>query len=157
MQVLPINAFNCWSQLQKYLMLHKISEYEILGNLNFMNSDDEYDFTGLHCIHGSLNVYHANIKTLANIKKITGSLTLPFSTLESIDSLEYVGEDLYLGHTNIKTLGTIKYIGGHINAMDSNLYSLGNLEFLGGNIYIDSKSKLTDYDVSRFTNKIKFL
>jgi hypothetical protein len=117
-----------------------IEEYKIqtLGNIE--------------AIEGDLKFKGSSVASLGKLKKVSGSIYIrqfdpPFTKLQSLERLEYVGGDLVLKQSPITDLGMLRYVGGNLNLRNTGVSNLGELKYVGGNLFLP-RSKKDELDTS---------
>jgi hypothetical protein len=94
-------------------------------------------------ITGFLGISDSSLESLGELKEITGdfwtSSHTVFSKLRTLGNLEKVGGDLTLRYSNITNLGELKEVGGKLSLRDTAIDNLGILEFVGGDLYLPKR------------------
>jgi hypothetical protein len=104
-----------WDFLQKYLKAIGNPKYILVGEVDLRRRQD--------------------ISDLGNLVGVIGNLAFNWSSIESLDELEYVDGNFSLYDCkNIKTLGKLKKVEGELNLYDSSIESLDELEYVDGKL-----------------------
>ncbi|MGL6227571.1 MAG: hypothetical protein ACRC10_13210 [Thermoguttaceae bacterium] len=94
---------------------------------------------------GNLIFGRTPVKSLGNLKSVSGSVYLPCQDrLPTLGNLESVGGWLDLRFTAIAGLGNLKSVGGFLDLSFSKTTRLDNLESVGGNLDL-SETPIADF------------
>jgi hypothetical protein len=112
-------------------------------------------------IDGDLALIGSSIQSLGKLRKVTGSLWVaqfnPFTNLEDLANLEYVGKDLYLKSTPIKTLSNLSKVGRTLNLRNTSIVSLGKLSYVGHCFYLPkSRKEFFDLTAIRINGTVRY-
>ncbi|WP_276503399.1 hypothetical protein [Terrimonas pollutisoli] len=112
-------------------------------------------------IDGDLALIGSSIQSLGKLRKVTGSLWVaqfhPFTNLEDLANLEYVGKDLYLKSSPIKTLSNLSKVGRTLNLRNTSIESLGKLAYVGHCIYLPkSRKEFFDLTGIHINGKVRY-
>lgn len=127
---IPYSAFNDWYQLQKFLELRGNPSYELVGDVDLLRQK--------------------GIVNLGNLVRIDGNLNIFASSVQSLETLEYVGGYLILRNTPIKSLGNLKYVRDELDLRDTLIQSLGKLEYVGGIVTLSQYSEIPKEELIKF-------
>lgn len=122
---------------------------KIKGSL-YITADETFESLGnISEVTGNITFRGSRIKSLGHLKKVGGSIFVrqfdpPYTALQSLDNLEFVGGNLILQNTPINDLGNLKYVGGTLNLRNTNIKSLSQVEFIGGNLFLPKQLKGQD-------------
>lgn len=95
-------------------------------------------------IFGNVSFSEENdIKSLGDLKFISGSAWFKNSKIESLEKVECIGENADFEESGVIDLGNLKRIGGRVSFKRSRIEKLGNLIEIGENAYF-SESSVTD-------------
>ncbi len=142
------------------LNVDALSSLTSIGSqLTFSSDDNLTDISGLSNLTslGGFSIDNtpiASISCLHNITTLTGSLSLMgISSLEGLNNITTIGEDLDLQHnsfTTLNALSNLTSIGGtfllHNNNSLINFDGLTNLTSIGINLWVHSNTALADVD-----------
>lgn len=142
------------------LNVDALSSLTSIGSqLTFSSDDNLTDISGLSNLTslGGFSIDNtpiASISCLHNITTLTGSLSLMgISSLEGLNNITTIGEDLDLQHnsfTTLNALSNLTSIGGtfllHNNNSLINFDGLTNLTSIGINLWVQSNTALADVD-----------
>jgi len=123
-----------------------------LGDL-MLNDTNAFDLgnSNLYEILGNLTINNDST-SFGQLKKIGGNLIIGSRTIQSFDSIEYIGGELKFQGTNLglTSFGNLTNYGGDIDCVSifTNVISLGNLEecgnlIIGENSALESTGNLT--------------
>ena len=124
----------------------------IFRDKNYYNEDildrvafnaDEFDADKTEYLIGNIRFGSHDIKTLGNLKVITGFADFIDSQIKSLGQLQSIGGDANFDSSQITDLGKLKSIGGYANFTNSQVTNLGQLQSITSNAYFNS-SKITD-------------
>lgn len=119
---------------------------KVNGSLR-ISIDDKFESLGnIEEITNDLTFKESSVKSLGQLKKVGGSIYIrqfdpPFTNLESLDNLEFVGGNLILKGSPLKDLGKLKFVGGKLNLRKTNITSLGLLEYVGEDLFLPKSLK----------------
>jgi hypothetical protein len=118
-----------------------------------LTEEDKFQSLGnIEVIEGDLKFKGSSIASLGKLSKVCGSIYIrqfdpPYTCLESLGVLEYVGGDLVLKKSPVTNLGKLRYVGGNLNLRGTRVSSLRELEYVGGNLFLP-RNKLGSLDTS---------
>jgi hypothetical protein len=130
---------------------------KIISNYNyteFINEEGPF-------VYGGLNMQAHDVKTLGEIKEVSGTVFLRSDSLEDLGDLRYIDGDLIIADcpklTNLKPLIEVT---GTVNLSRSNIDSLGSLKFVGVRLNLKGKpnidfSNLTDVGCIYLSKQLK--
>lgn len=112
-------------------------------------------------IDGDLALIGSSIQSLGKLRKVTGSLWVaqfhPFTSLEDLADLEYVGKDLYLKSSPIKNLSNLSKVGRTLNLRNTSIESLGKLSYVGHCFYLPkSRKEFFDLTGIHINGKVRY-
>lgn len=160
------------TSVQDIKRLKNINGVPFILELNSDNPDEITYTLAKRLVHGSVKIKGAKIISLGNIEEIKGDLALigssiqslgklrivtgslwvsqfhPFTNLEDLGNLEYVGKDLNLKSTPIKTLSNLNKVGRTLNLRNTSIETLGKLSYVGHSLYLPIAQK-DFFDLSR--------
>ena len=128
------------SQIKFYLAFENIP-----GSLTIRGRYKIKSLVNIKKVDGDLAFLGSEINDLGKLQIVTGSFWIgqfsPFTNLQDLNDLEFVGKDLYLKGSPIKGLKKLKRVGGTLNLRGTKVESLGLLEYVGGNLYLPKELK----------------
>lgn len=109
---------------------------------------------GVEKINGFLGISDSSLKSLGDLKEITGdfwmSSHIVFPRLTSLGKLEKIGGEVSLRHSNIIDLGALKEVGGKFSLRDTAVEEIGSLKYVGGDLYLPKRLQ-NKIDLSKVT------
>jgi len=112
-------------------------------------------------VYGGLNMQAHDVKTLGEIKEISGTVFLRSDSLEDLGDLRYIDGDLIIADCpKLKNLNPLIEVTGTVNLSRSNIDSLGSLKFVGVRLNLKGKpnidfSNLTDVGSIYLSKQLK--
>jgi hypothetical protein len=85
-----------------------------------------------------LNLRDTELKSLGDLRLVSGNLNLENTKIISLGKLEHVNGSLNLRKTSIVSLGNLKSVNDNLNLQDSSITSLGKLTRVGGNLDLEN-------------------
>ena len=134
------NVFNDWNQLQQFLKRKGNPRYELVGDVKLRYQNDIFDLGNLVRVDGDLSLRWSSIQSLGSLEYVAKSLDLRETPIKSLGNLVRVGGDLTLSHLQIQSLGNLEYVGGYFDLRGASIKSLGNLQYVGGNLNLYKSS-----------------
>jgi hypothetical protein len=81
-----------------------------------------------------------NLKSLGKLKHVNENLRLDFTSIQSLENLEYVGSNLFLQYTpNLKSFGKLKFVGRNFYLIGSNILNVVSIEDIHKQVEVKGK------------------
>lgn len=173
-----LDFFGGWEILSSFLKSRPGQKYKMNGEL-YLEDEPVFELNNLVSIKSSLILDETPIKTLGDLQRVGGDLSLygcrnlrtlnkleyvgfylnagALEDLKDLGELQYVGGDLNIGGTNIETLNKLHTVGKDLFAKRSKLSSLGDLEFIGGHFNIENTPLSRMYSESEIRRQVKVI
>ncbi|MBY0433138.1 MAG: hypothetical protein K2U26_03420, partial [Cyclobacteriaceae bacterium] len=112
-------------------------------------------------IRGSLGVNDATIETLGELEEVSGNLWISYYTLpprlKSLGNVVRVGGDLSLRYSSIEDLGNLEYVTGRVSLRDTKIKSLGKIRFIGGDLHLPKRLQgIIDFSGIEVKGKVRY-
>ena len=126
--------------MQQFLERKGNPRYELVGDVNLRNRKNIFNLGNLVRVDGDLDLFKSSIQSLESLEYVAKSLNLTYTPIQSLGNLKYVGGYLDLIGSSIQSLGNLEYVGGTLHLHDTPIQSLGALEYVGGYLRLDGTS-----------------
>jgi hypothetical protein len=154
-----ILKLNEWSQdnMAFYLAFGKIP-----GSVTFRAEHKIISLGNIEQIDGELVLSETEINDLGKLNRVGGSFWIaqtnrPFTKLENLGDLRFVGGDLNIKSSPIKSLSNLINVGGTLNLRKTSIESLGELMHVGGHLYLPKHLKgYFDLSKIQIDGKVKY-
>ena len=127
-----------WEIVQNYLKKKGNPPWSLWGDINLGDNTSIRSLGNLRYIQGNANLAWSSIEDLGELTEVGGRLNLSLSSIElkSLGNLNKVGGCLSLEGTGITSLGNLEFVGSNLDLSNLKIESLGKLKYVGSCIVL---------------------